>query len=656
MPPHSPATVLRRLGAAAAAIVSLAILLTVVYLPLPAPAAILTVLLGLATLAAWRIDVALVVLACTVPIARVGGQAWLPGAAWPEMLALAVIAGWLGRRAASPRHEWDRLSAPLAVAAAIVICSLAVVVTLGQWRQTGALITRHWLQRYGEGYFLMESSGDAVDTAMRLLEMLVLFRAAASVAALSPSWIRNLAAAMTAGAAAAAAVNLWALWTAAGSDFFRAFLTARVNVHYADPNAAGSYFVMMLAVAIGLVLPPKGGSYTDVNRNALVASGFSRTDPARVLFSLAAGLIAMGLWISGSRTAIMAGLLAMLVPLAARAGARRSAWLRPRLLVIAALLVAAAVSTAYLLPHRGTQRSANDALQVRWELSKSSVRMLATAPLFGVGVGNYFNLSGQFASKELLALFPPAARENAHNYYLQLLAELGIAGFVAFGWIAWVSGRRLAALLRDREDGGLRWGSVIAIVAFALTCAGGHPVLIDDPAFTFALLAGAAVGWSPATTRADGVVSRRWPFGLDTRRAAIVAIVGLLVTVPFRWYSTRAAMDLSDVAFGLTGWYTGRDGVAYRLAGSTSLIYVPAAYRAITIPLRATHPHEELHLVIRVDGSAVEEMRIRADGWQVIRVALPPQRGAARFRRLDLEVTTRAQTPRVLFIGRIAPT
>jgi hypothetical protein len=352
----------------------------------------------------------------------------------------------------------------------------------------------------------------------------------------------------------------------------------------------------------------------------------------------------------------MAGLLAMLVPLAARAGARRSAWLRPRLLAIAALLVAAAVSTAYLLPHRGTQRSANDALQVRWELSKSSVRMLATAPVFGVGVGNYFNLSGQFASKELLALFPPAARENAHNYYLQLLAELGIAGFVAFGWIAWVSGRRLAALLRDREDGRLRWGSVIAIVAFALTCAGGHPLLIDDPAFTFALLAGAAVGWSPATIRADGVEARRWPFGLDTRRAAMVAIVGLLVTVPFRWYSTRAAMDLSDVAFGLTGWYTGRDGVPYRLAGSTSLIYVPAAYRVITIPLRATHPHEAVNLVIRVDGSAVEEMRIRADGWQVIRVALPPQRGAARFRRLDLEVTTRAQTPRVLFIGRITPT
>jgi hypothetical protein len=62
-----------------------------------------------------------------------------------------------------------------------------------------------------------------------------------------------------------------------------------------------------------------------------------------------------------------------------------------------------------------------------------------------------------------------------------------------------------------------------------------------------------------------------------------------------------------------------------------------------------------VNLGIRVDGVAAEAMRIRDDDWQLVRLALPPQRGASRFRRLDLEVTTRAQTPRVLFIGRITP-
>ena len=114
-------------------------------------------------------------------------------------------------------------------------------------------------------------------------------------------------------------------------------------------------------------------------------------------------------------------------------------------------------------------------------------------------------------------------------------------------------------------------------------------------------------------------------------------------------------MDLSEIAFGLTGWYAGRDGVAYRLAGTSSVIYVPATYRAITIPLRATHPHGEVTLDIRVDGVTAAEMQIRAGDWQLVRLALPPQRGSSRFRRLDFEVTTRAQTPRVLFVGRITP-
>jgi hypothetical protein len=200
----------------------------------------------------------------------------------------------------------------------------------------------------------------------------------------------------------------------------------------------------------------------------------------------------------------------------------------------------------------------------------------------------------------------------------------------------------------------LRWGLAIGILAFAITCLGGHPLLIDEPAFSFAVLCGAAVGLGrpgAAVMRAKTTSDHR----NQAARIALVIVMALVAAVPIRWYSARAAMDLSDVAFGLTGWYTGRDGVAYRLAGTSSLLYVPATYRAITIPLRATHPHGEVNLEIRVDGVTLEHMRIRAADWQLVRVALPPQRGSSRFRRLDLEVTTRAQTPRVLFIGRITP-
>jgi hypothetical protein len=241
---------------------------------------------------------------------------------------------------------------------------------------------------------------------------------------------------------------------------------------------------------------------------------------------------------------------------------------------------------------------------------------------------------------------------------MQVLAELGLAGVAAYGWLAWVAGRQAARLFGNTAGPRpWQWGIAVGIAAFALTCLGGHPLLIDEPAFTFALLAGTVVGCGAAGrserpgAAGDGrVVERRGP-----ARLAVVLVVLLVALLPVRWYSGRAAMDLSDVAFGLTGWYPGRDGVAYRLAGRTSRIYLPAGYRSITLPVRATEPHREVELVIRVDGAMVERKRIGTGAWQVIGVPLPAPSSSARFRALDLEVVTPALTPRVLFIGRITP-
>jgi hypothetical protein len=631
---------LRRIAALTGAAVSLALLFTTVNLPPPLPFALAGLLL-LTAVAAWRTDFALVVLAAAVPVARFAGRP-LGTAAWPEMLAIAVIAGWFCRRAIARDRLQSDLDAPLAVTATVIVTSLIVVTTLTQWRLTGFLVPTTWLTTYAQGYFLMESSGDGVDTAMRLLEVLLLFRAAADEAERHPEWVPRLASALVAGAAAAAAINVGSMWTVLRAQGFSSvvheFLSARVNVLYPDLNAAGSFFVMALAPAISLALGPR----------------------RRGLATAASVIIAAGLWASGSRAAIVAGLLALVLPLGRRGRTWRGPTLGRRHLAIAVLLVAAAVAAAYLLPHRETQRSATDAALVRVELARSSLRMLATAPVFGVGVGNYFHLSGQFASRELLALFPPAQRENAHNNYLQILAELGLAGFAAGLWLVAVSARRLARLLSedgDQDEVRLRWGMAIGIFAFAITCLGGHPLLIDEPAFSFALLCGAAVGLGGSAAIGASVIpeSSASPHRSHAGRVATVIVIALVAAVPIRWYSARAAMDLSEVAFGFTGWYTGRDGVAYRLTGRTSLMYLPGDYRAITIPLKATVPHSAVTVVFRVDGVKIDEAVLRPERWQVVRLQLPAAASHSRYRQLEMEVTTPVLTPRVLFVGRITP-
>ena len=94
-----------------------------------------------------------------------------------------------------------------------------------------------------------------------------------------------------------------------------------------------------------------------------------------------------------------------------------------------------------LQPERGNQKSWLIAANVRLGLVQTAARMIASRPAFGIGLAEFSRRSGEFSSPELLAAFPPAVHENAHNNFLQVTAELGLAGGAAFVWL-------LAAALR----------------------------------------------------------------------------------------------------------------------------------------------------------------------------------------------------------------
>ena len=79
--------------------------------------------------------------------------------------------------------------------------------------------------------------------------------------------------------------------------------------------------------------------------------------------------------------------------------------------------------------------------------------MFASAPIFGVGVGRYFERSPEFMPDEIRELY---GAENAHNYFAQSFAELGIAGGatvpVARSSAGMTTGWRQAATARAESD------------------------------------------------------------------------------------------------------------------------------------------------------------------------------------------------------------
>ena len=171
---------------------------------------------------------------------------------------------------------------------------------------------------------------------------------------------------------------------------------------------------------------------------AVAAIGLSTFRTRRgVIYAIAAIPLVLAVWLSGSRTALAGtglGVIGLLI-VRHREGALRLIRERKRLIAIATILIVA-IGMAVIYPS-GRNVSVRYSIWARAELVRTALDMLADRPLLGVGVSRFYDLFPQYASPELRQAFfesalIPVVRENAHNNFLQILAELGLVGFAAF--------------------------------------------------------------------------------------------------------------------------------------------------------------------------------------------------------------------------------
>jgi hypothetical protein len=618
----------RRVGAAIATALAVALLSSLARVD-HVPPLIVAALAALAVLAALRPHAALLVLAALVPLASWIGRWWNPYVSWSEALVVAFAAGYCARGLMRGAAEGNDLDAPLALAAIVIAASLGVQLLVDGWRFGFESVRLLLWDLVRAAYFVPSLAGDPIDSSMRLLESLLLLRAASTAAERLPGFQAAFARWFVASAAVAGGVNVARLWEAAArldsplSAFVQYLLSVRLNVHYRDLNAASSYFVMAAGPAVALAWQ-------------------------RAWWSAALLPILGGLWIGGSRAAMVAGLVAAMLPasrLIPSAGRRVL-----RVAAIAGILVALAflaAAVASYAPQRGNQAPWSTAIFVRWELARTSIRMLEADPSFGVGIGRYYQRSAEFSSPGLLEVFPAARNENAHNNFLQILAELGLAGFGAMAWVLWTAGRRVVRTLGALPGNPLSWGMAAGLLAFVLSWFAGHPLIIDEPAFAFWLLLGATCGTGASS------VSHGRPRVVVWSVAVVMVIVGL--TIPVRVARERADTSLEHYGIGLSQWQDALEGVRYRTGGETSAVFVPSYAQTVTVPLRASPPGNPLQVELRLDGRPANVIAVPSDRWYFFKLILPAARERQRVYRLDLRLLDPRPPRATLMIGKVEP-
>ena len=354
-----------------------------------------------------------------------------------------------------------------------------------------------------------------------------------------------------------------------------------------------------------------------------------------------------GLWVSGSRSALLAGgfvLVAILrwtVPLATRALGGRVAVVG---LAVALLVGGALVTTRSSMvgPWERMELPTASLASVRtfavelWDrqwYGTTAVRMIADSPLVGVGVGAFHILVPDVGHQMGLGRIEP---DNAQSWFRHQLAEFGVIG--SLGWILWVAMfLRLLTVARP-VDGSAATAGVVrgALVALGLASLVGMPTQSTALCLTFwTLVFWYALLVEPSSARAAPrwIGARAVWAGVWVLALAYVAGLGYVswsdLRVPLR--AERADWDYSY------GFYdpelVGSDD-EFRWAAGRALAVVPVRDRWIELTAWTHHPdvrEDPVELKMWLDGTLLLHSW-REDGEPVSReLRIPDHRQRVRI-------------------------
>lgn len=576
------------------------------------PIALVTFVLAVSI---WRPASGVEILAALIPVSgELLGRYWNSYVGWAEVFACAGIAG-LSIDAARRRGPGR---VPFTIGAPGLLFGLAVTASIAAGLGVRSLtlgpdFAPDLAHHLSSAYFVETAAYPGLHAGFLLLEGILLIALVSRLLNEKPARLQRIAGAVAVGAALAGMLNIARLMEGAlRSD---AVLSAivnlaharRWNVEYTDYNAAGSYFVMALCLA-GVLL--------------VVAGTRKRW------WAVSASTILIALWLTGSRTAYAAGVLAI-----AAAWTLRHAKGRRRIAAAAGIALGATTLVALIAfasPERAEQRSSRIAADIRFQMAKVGARVMAANPAFGIGVGEFYQHGGDYANGELFNLFP-LAHENAHNNFIQIAAELGLVGCIPFIWLVAAGLLASAREARRRDEAGDASSLLIfaGLSAFVITWLAGHPLLTPEPAYLFWIVFGASVGAAES--------ARATPPRLASRRLVAIAAAAIAIAAPLHARTEMDDAELEHVGFGLSEhWMLSPDGIRYRAATGHGAVFVPSdSALTFSVNPRTDRP---VRLEVRLEGRVADVITLAPGQWKDVTLPKRSDRKASRFVPMDFHV------------------
>jgi len=211
----------------------------------------------------------------------------------------------------------------------------------------------------------------------------------------------------------------------------------RLSGAFVNPDHFAAWLEMLICLGLGGMLARSRAS-EDLRGSGATRSAVERL-ARRFLPMVAVGIMALALVFTLSRGGLVSLAAALAALLALQGAARR---LRASLVLVGALLALTGGYGAWIGFGPLLERFRGDLYVSRLLQLRSSLDVLASSPVLGVGLGAYRDIFSRYQPPELLPgrmYFP-----FAHNDLLQLAVELGLVGTGLCLFAAWRVGADLA--------------------------------------------------------------------------------------------------------------------------------------------------------------------------------------------------------------------
>ena len=253
---------------------------------------------------------------------------------------------------------------------------------------------------------------------------------------------------------------------------------------------------------------------------------------------LAIAMSWLALVLSKSRASLALAVIACIMLLLVHFWYQKRKYFSSAIFVIVTSIVAFAVSLNYLAQHPQVlsgngwlshliSQYANAGLSGlssgtqdfggRPEIYLAAMRMFAEFPIIGLGQGGFFRQSADIGFSKSFMLSHWGG-ENAHNYFLQVLVENGVVGFLLFGLVV------VSPFLFVGSKKGLV-PAALGLLALFLGNLFAHSFLVRENLILAAVLIALMYSWVYAKMQVDGGVChlRKWCSGFR-----LVLIAGLV--------------------------------------------------------------------------------------------------------------------------------